>query len=125
MDTVGYSEKSLAQKLGIMPGTRLAVTVVPLHYQALIGPLLDGARLINETDCPDILDVFVSSQADLAAAIVASFGIQCGAARFGHPGRRKPPDFLSFSRKTASVTPGCQQVGLMLKSARWVWISRV
>jgi hypothetical protein len=45
MPGAGYSTCSLAEKLGIKPGTAVVALHAPATYAALLGPLPDGATL--------------------------------------------------------------------------------
>lgn len=42
---VGYSQRTLSEKLGIKPGTRLVALGAPSTYSALLGPLPRGTTL--------------------------------------------------------------------------------
>lgn len=43
--TVGYSGKSLAEKIGLRPGGRLVAFGAPPHYADLLAPLPEGATI--------------------------------------------------------------------------------
>jgi hypothetical protein len=43
--TAGYSRRSLAEKLGIKPGTQVVALGAPATYPSLLGALPDGATL--------------------------------------------------------------------------------
>jgi hypothetical protein len=45
-ETLGYSGKSLAAKLGVKPGQRLLAVDAPAHYAELVAPLPEGAFLM-------------------------------------------------------------------------------
>ena len=45
MATAGYSRRTLVEKLGIKPGTQVAVLGAPVTYSSLLGTLPTGARL--------------------------------------------------------------------------------
>jgi hypothetical protein len=45
--THGYSDKSLAAKLGVKPGQRLLAIDAPTHYAKLVAPLPEGASLVQ------------------------------------------------------------------------------
>ena len=45
MATAGYSKRTLVQKLGIKPGTQVAVLGGPVSYPTLLGTLPTGATL--------------------------------------------------------------------------------
>jgi hypothetical protein len=62
------AERSVAQKLLLKPGQRIAVVGTPGDYAALVGGLPDGATLTAEpTRDADVLHLFVTDRADLAA----------------------------------------------------------
>ena len=63
----GYSAKSLADKLGVKPGTRLWALNPPPDYEDLIGPLPPGAMSAPDAASADILHAFVARREDLAA----------------------------------------------------------
>jgi hypothetical protein len=56
--------KSIAQKLFLKPGKRLALAGAPREVAALIAPLPEGARLVRSGDA-DLVLGFVRSQRDL------------------------------------------------------------
>lgn len=62
----GYSGKSLAEKLGVKPGARVAAIGAPSHYQSLVGPLTDGASYTDDASAADIAHLFVADRAELA-----------------------------------------------------------
>jgi hypothetical protein len=45
--TAGYSKRSLADKLGIKPGTKIVALGAPLHYARLLAPLPQGTSISN------------------------------------------------------------------------------
>ena len=62
----GYSGTPLPKKLGIEPGTRLALVGAPRGYLALLGPLPAGARRLSCTaDDLDLIHLFTREAADL------------------------------------------------------------
>jgi hypothetical protein len=66
----GYSGTPLAQKLGIKPGTRLCALNAPENYAALLAPLPQAVALTRAISArTDIIHVFVTSRATLAAAL--------------------------------------------------------
>ena len=65
MTTGGYSGKSLAAKLEIKPGTRLAAVRAPATYRDLIGPLPSEAAYVDDVMSADIVHLFVADRADL------------------------------------------------------------
>ena len=68
MDSVGYSGKPLAAKLGIRAGTRVRAMSAPPQYEALLAPMPEGAILAREGDEPaDIVHAFVPDRAALVA----------------------------------------------------------
>jgi hypothetical protein len=66
----GYSGKPLIEKLGLKPGQTLAVRDAPSHYQALVEPLPEGARLLERYD-PEaaIVHLFVDDRSGLEGRI--------------------------------------------------------
>lgn len=46
----GYSKTPLAEKLGIKPGTKVAVLAVPAGYQRWLAPLPAGVSFTNKAD---------------------------------------------------------------------------
>ena len=63
----GYSRRSLSQKLGIKPNTRVIALGAPPTYQALLAPLPSGATV--QTRLPassDFIHHFARRRADLA-----------------------------------------------------------
>ena len=47
MSPAGYSGTPLARKLGIKPGSRLALIDAPDHAEALLDPLPDGVQILR------------------------------------------------------------------------------
>ena len=68
----GYSKTPLAQKLGIKPGTRLALEDPPVSMMDDLGPLPDGVELVAEKGkSADVVVCFVTSERDLRAQFSA------------------------------------------------------
>lgn len=66
--TAGYSRRSLAEKLGIKPGTEVIALGAPPTYTALLGPLPDGATLHSRlSSSAHFIHRFARFQKDLAA----------------------------------------------------------
>jgi hypothetical protein len=66
----GYSGKSLADKLGIKPGSRIWALCPPPHYGELLdgellGPLAAGAAMVSDAADADLLHAFVANRRDL------------------------------------------------------------
>ena len=66
MGSAGYSGKSLADKLGVKPGTRLWTLNAPADYEDLTGPLPHGAMRTPDAASADILHAFVANRDALA-----------------------------------------------------------
>ena len=63
----GYSGKPIAQKLGIKPGFCIFVSGAPKTYDALVGGLPDGAKIIARLKAPlDVVHLFATKAAGLA-----------------------------------------------------------
>ena len=69
----GYSGTPLARKLGIKPGSRLAVSGAPKNYRELLAPLPEGVHfeLLLGADT-DIGHLFATKRAELRAALRAA-----------------------------------------------------
>ncbi|MBK8904772.1 MAG: DUF3052 family protein [Anaerolineaceae bacterium] len=68
----GYSGTLLVKKLGIKPGFRLYAKNPPENYSELIAPLPDGVQTLHRlTDQLDMIHLFTTSRAELAANIEA------------------------------------------------------
>ena len=64
--SAGYSEKPLAQKLGIKQGYALAFLNAPEDYDRLLGKLPDGVTVIRELkDELDFIHLFAMDRASL------------------------------------------------------------
>jgi hypothetical protein len=62
----GYSGKSLTQKLGIKPGFCIFVSGAPKTYDALVGGLPGGAKIVTRPKAPlDMVHLFVTKAAGL------------------------------------------------------------
>jgi hypothetical protein len=64
----GYSKRTLSQKLGIKPGTRVVVLGAPPGYPSLLGALPDGTTLHSKLPAESgFIHRFVRSESELAA----------------------------------------------------------
>ena len=62
------AEKTIAQKLRLMAGQRIAAVGAPGDYPAMVGGLPEGAIFTTEpTQAADVIHLFVRDRADLAA----------------------------------------------------------
>jgi len=69
----GYSGTPLAKKLGIVEDSRIFISGAPKNYFALIAPAPKGARAVAKIDdATDIVHVFATQRARLAAALRSS-----------------------------------------------------
>ena len=62
----GYSGRSLAQKLGIVPGSAVAAIGAPANYRELLGPLPNGVRFCAINAQPQLIHYFCTERARLA-----------------------------------------------------------
>ena len=70
--TAGYSGTPLAKKLGIKPGSRVALLGAPAEFRDLLAPVPDGVEFTTRvTSTCDIVHVFTASKASLAKTLVA------------------------------------------------------
>ena len=60
------ADRSIAQKLQLKPGQRIAAINAPADYSSLVGGLPDGARLIDDATTADVVHLFVRDTSDLA-----------------------------------------------------------
>jgi hypothetical protein len=66
----GYSGTPLPAKLGIREGARVMVLHAPDGFDATLGPLPDGARVVRRLSGPaDVVVAFVDRRAHLESAI--------------------------------------------------------
>ena len=66
MSGSGDSGTPLARKLGIGEGARLALIGAPEGFDATLGPLPDGVRVLPRASGPlDVIVAFVTARADL------------------------------------------------------------
>ena len=63
----GYSQKSLAQKLGVKAGHRIATIAAPKGYPRWLGRLPEGAQIVHRApnDGAEIVHLFVTTRAEL------------------------------------------------------------
>lgn len=61
----GYSEKTLAQKLGIAPESAVSVIGAPANYLELLGPLPKGVRFCSVAAKPQLIHYFCTERARL------------------------------------------------------------
>ena len=70
--TPGYSGRSLAQKLGIKPGSSSFIAGAPAGYVELLDPLPRGVSFPKRiSQKVDIAQVFVTTKADLSRRLVS------------------------------------------------------
>jgi hypothetical protein len=63
----GYSGTSLAKKLGIKEGSRIALVNAPKDFQSELGELPEGVKFLKPSiKCRDLILVFVLSEQALA-----------------------------------------------------------
>ena len=90
----GYSGTPLAKKLGIKPGSRLAVTGGPKNYAELIAPLPEGVQFERAVGAnTDVAHIFATERAKLGQALRASL-------------KKMKPDaaiWVSWPKKAAQV----------------------
>jgi hypothetical protein len=90
----GYSDKSLAQKLGIKADTRILPVAAPEAYSQLLGELPPGAQLASRAGASvDLAHVFAVREAELRRRLTALR-------------RQLRPDavvWVSWPKKTANV----------------------
>ncbi|MHB0878701.1 MAG: hypothetical protein ACYC5O_21900 [Anaerolineae bacterium] len=64
------SDKTIVEKMLFKPGQTLLLVDAPDGYEATMGALPDGARVLRqEADQADVIQVFVKSKADLLARV--------------------------------------------------------
>ena len=67
--TAGYSNRSLADKLGIKPGTRIIALGAPPNYAKLLGPLPEGGSISTRIARPaGFVHQFVTQRSELERA---------------------------------------------------------
>jgi hypothetical protein len=67
--TAGYSKHSLADKLGIKPGTKVIALGAPSNYPKLLGPLPDGSSISSRMTRPArFVHQFVAKRSELERA---------------------------------------------------------
>jgi hypothetical protein len=67
--TTGYSNRSLADKLGIKPGTKIIALGAPPSYPKLLTPLPEGTSISNRMARPaHFVHQFVTRRSDLERA---------------------------------------------------------
>jgi hypothetical protein len=71
--TAGYSGKTVAQKLGIKPGTTIRTRNAPDAYARMLGPLPAGVVLSERAKPPvDVVHLFVMSRTQLETRLQTS-----------------------------------------------------
>jgi len=72
MTTAGYSGTPLPAKLGIRPGTRLALLHAPAGFGAILGELPPGVEFVDPDDGDlDVAVLFVPNRAELERSFAA------------------------------------------------------
>jgi hypothetical protein len=63
----GYSQRTLAQKLGVKAGFRIATIAAPRDYARLLGRLPEGAQIVHRApnEGAEIVHLFVTTRAEL------------------------------------------------------------
>lgn len=69
--TVGYSAKTLTQKLGIKPGDVVLAINPPSRYAALLDPLPEGVRVVAAADAPRLIHAFFETTEALLSSVEA------------------------------------------------------
>jgi hypothetical protein len=70
--TAGYSGTPLPKKLGIKPGSRVALLGAPAGFRRLLAPLPEGVELTTRiAQSCNIVHVFTASKASLAKTLAA------------------------------------------------------
>jgi hypothetical protein len=90
----GYSGTPLAKKLGIKPGSRLAVAGAPKNYAELLAPLPEGVQFQRALAAStDVAHIFATERAKLSQALRGSL-------------KRMKPDaaiWVSWPKKASKV----------------------
>jgi hypothetical protein len=60
------AERTIAEKLQIKAGQRVAAIDPPTDYGSLVGGLPTGTTVVSDADGADVIHLFVATQADLA-----------------------------------------------------------
>jgi hypothetical protein len=67
--TAGYSKRSLAEKLGIKPGTKIVALDAPPNFAELLGPLPEGTTISSRMARPArFVHQFVRTRSELERA---------------------------------------------------------
>jgi hypothetical protein len=70
--TAGYSKRSLSDKLGIKPGTRIIALGAPADYGKLLGPLPEGTTISTRLGrASQFVHRFVTQRSELERAFPA------------------------------------------------------
>lgn len=121
MTAAGYSGKSLAQKLGLKRGVRLAAINPPADYAALIGA--DAHAFTDDAEGADIVHVFVADRADLARrAATLTSGLKLGAALWISWPKKTSPRFVDLTEggvREAILPTGWVDVKVCAVDADW------
>jgi hypothetical protein len=71
-DVAGYSNRSLVEKLGVKPGTTLALVAAPRGYRTLLSPLPPGVRIRTRlAGRLSFIQFFCTRRGDLARRLPA------------------------------------------------------
>lgn len=72
----GYSSTPLIRKLGIKPGFAVFVKDAPMDYEALVGGLPEGTRLMEQPAADlDMIHLFTTSRETLASDLAILKGL--------------------------------------------------
>jgi hypothetical protein len=88
------SGKTVAQKMFVKPGFRVAAVNAPKDYAALVGGLPEGAKVVKKlAEGVDLVHLFVKTRADLARELPAALAAVGPKTLF----------WVSYPKKTSSV----------------------
>jgi hypothetical protein len=123
MTSVGYSGKSLADKLGIKPGSRIWALCPPPHYPELLGPLPAGAAMVSDAADADLLHAFVADRVDLNQHVAFLTGApRLGAALWISWPKKASPRFVDLTEggvRDAILPTGWVDVKVCAVDADW------
>ncbi len=72
MTPAGYSGTPLPQKLGIKPGSKVAVVNAPWEYESVVAPLPDGVSIVSRVPAKAaFVHLFVRNTAELQRKLPA------------------------------------------------------
>jgi len=122
-DSVGYSGKPLAQKLGIKAGDTILVVDAPEHYADVLAPLPADVTISGDAMEPSIVHAFIKTRAALDACAAHLVTLpRVGGALWISWAKKASPQFVDLTEngiREAVLPPGWVDVKVCAVDQNW------